>query len=70
MIENFKQACDWLFGLHRFGIKLGLEQTVRLTELCGAAENNLKFIHLAGTNGKGSVCAYLSAALQQAGYRV
>ena len=68
MIENFQQACDWLFGLHRFGIKLGLEQTVRLTELCGAAENNLKFIHLAGTNGKGSTGAMLERALRRSGY--
>ena len=68
MIDNFEQACSWLFGLHRFGIKLGLEQTVRLTELCGAAENNLKFIHLAGTNGKGSTGAMLERALRNNGH--
>lgn len=68
MIENFKQACDWLFGLHRFGIKLGLEQTVRLVELCGAADNKLKFIHLAGTNGKGSTGAMLERSLRYSGY--
>ena len=67
MIENFKQACDWLFGLHRFGIKLGLEQTVRLVELCGAADNKLKFIHLAGTNGKGSTGAMLERSLRYSG---
>ena len=68
MIDNFEQACSWLFGLHRFGIKLGLEQTVRLTELCGAATNELKFIHLAGTNGKGSNGAMLERALRNNGY--
>ena len=68
MIENFEQACNWLFGLHRFGIKLGLEQTVRLTELCGADKNDLKFIHLAGTNGKGSTGAMLERALRCNGY--
>ena len=68
MIENFDQACSWLFGLHRFGIKLGLEQTVRLTELCGAFPNDLKFIHLAGTNGKGSTGAMLERALRCNGF--
>ena len=68
MIENFEQACNWLFGLHRFGIKLGLEQTVRLVELCGAADNKLKFIHLAGTNGKGSTGAMLERSLRYNGF--
>ena len=68
MIENFEPACNWLFGLHRFGIKLGLEQTVRLVELCGAADNKLKFIHLAGTNGKGSTGAMLERSLRYNGF--
>ncbi len=63
MIKNFDNAIEWLTTLHRFGIKLGLEQTRRLCDLCGAPDRALRFIHLAGTNGKGSTGAMLESAL-------
>ena len=54
----------------RFGVHLGLERIQRLLTALGNPQRQVPVIHVAGTNGKGSVCAYLSAALTEAGYRV
>lgn len=54
----------------RFGIHLGLERIQQLLEDLGDPHQQMPVIHVAGTNGKGSVCAYLSAVLAEAGYRV
>lgn len=54
----------------RFGIHLGLERIDQLLHNLGNPHENVPIIHVAGTNGKGSVCAYLSAVLKAAGYRV
>ena len=61
---------NYLYNLERFGIKLGLEAIMELLELLGNPQNKFKSVHIAGTNGKGSVSAYLAAILQEAGYRV
>ena len=55
---------------HRFGVHLGLERIKRLLADLGNPHQSVPVIHVAGTNGKGSVCAYLSAVLTSAGYRV
>lgn len=60
---------DWLLGLQRFGIKLGLEQVLELLAAVGHPHARLRFVHLAGTNGKGSVGALLSAGFTAAGCR-
>lgn len=54
----------------RFGIHLGLEASHRLLEALSNPHRQVPIIHVAGTNGKGSVCAYLSSVLTAAGYRV
>lgn len=54
----------------RFGVHLGLERVQRLLADLGNPQDAVPTIHVAGTNGKGSVCAYLSAILTAAGYRV
>jgi len=54
----------------RFGVHLGLERIQRLLADLGNPHHQVPIIHVAGTNGKGSVCAYLSSVLTQAGYRV
>ena len=51
-----------------FGIKPGLEATVELMNRAGNPDRDLKFIHLAGTNGKGSTGAMLECALRSAGF--
>lgn len=53
-----------------FGIELGLERIERLLEDLGNPQLQIPILHVAGSNGKGSVCAYLSAVLTEAGYRV
>ena len=51
------------------GVRLGLERTQELLERLGSPEKELRFVHIAGTNGKGSTAAMLAAVLQSAGYR-
>lgn len=54
----------------RFGVHLGLERIKKLLANLGNPQQQVPIIHVAGTNGKGSVCAYLSSVLTAAGYRV
>ncbi len=58
-----------LFSLQRFGIKPGLERTKFLLEYLGNPERKFKSIHIAGTNGKGTVASLLASILKEAGYR-
>ena len=61
---NFRDALDWLYGLQVHGIMLGLENIRRLCDALGvdtAGSEKRRFIHVAGTNGKGSVCALIAA---------
>jgi dihydrofolate synthase / folylpolyglutamate synthase len=67
---NYSDAIEFLYGLRRFGFKLGLETTRHLTHNLGHPERSLRFIHVAGTNGKGSTCAVLESLYRAAGYRV
>ncbi len=66
---SYREALAWLFGTQRFGIKLGLENTERLFHSLGVPAPGARIIHVAGTNGKGSVCAMLDAICRAAGYR-
>ena len=59
-----------LYSLQRHGIKLGLEHTYRLLESIGDPHDGLVFIHVAGTNGKGSTCAMISSMLRALGKKV
>lgn len=68
--ERYDEAIDWITGLIPFGIRPGLARMERLLELLGHPHRRLKFIHVAGTNGKGSTCAYLTRVLLTAGYDV
>jgi dihydrofolate synthase/folylpolyglutamate synthase len=60
---------DWLYGLAQFGIKFGLENMRAITAALGRPERAFRSIHVAGTNGKGSVTAMVDAALRAAGVR-
>ena len=64
-----RQFLDWLASLELFGIKLGLDQTRALFRAAGSPERGLKFVHVAGSNGKGSVCAMIESGLRAAGFR-
>ena len=78
---NYREALAWLYATQRFGIKLGLENIERLlAALPGSGDFQIaagglqaaapcKVIHVAGTNGKGSVCAMIEAIARAARYR-
>jgi dihydrofolate synthase/folylpolyglutamate synthase len=66
---NYREALAWLYGLQRFGIKLGLENTRRLLAELQVDLGDCKVIHVAGTNGKGSVCAMIDSILRAQKYR-
>src|SRR2546425_5536553 len=59
-----------LYRLERFGIKLGLDTITELLGHMGNPHRRFKTVHVTGTNGKGSVCAYVASVLRKAGYRV
>ena len=67
---NYAEAIDFLYGLRLFGAKLGLENPRKLAALSGNPQEKLRFIHVAGTNGKGSTCAMLESIYRAAGLRV
>lgn len=66
---SYREALDFLYGLQRFGIKLGLNNIRELLVRLDHPERCCSFVHVAGTNGKGSVCAALARTLQEAGVR-
>ena len=67
---TYAEAIQFLYGLRLFGAKFGLENTFKLAALAGNPQKNLRFIHVAGTNGKGSTCAMLESIYRAAGLRV
>jgi dihydrofolate synthase/folylpolyglutamate synthase len=66
---NYPEALAWLYGLQRFGIKLGLENIRRLITALHVDLGEARVIHVAGTNGKGSVCAMIDSILRAQKYR-
>lgn len=69
-LHSYTEAVEWITGLIPFGIRPGLERIEKLMELLDNPHRRLKFIHVAGTNGKGSTCAYLTSVLMKSGYDV
>jgi dihydrofolate synthase / folylpolyglutamate synthase len=65
----YKEALAWLYGTQRFGIKLGLENIQRLLRELDVPAKGQRIVHVAGTNGKGSVCAMIDAVCRAQGYR-
>ncbi|WEK55350.1 MAG: bifunctional folylpolyglutamate synthase/dihydrofolate synthase [Candidatus Cohnella colombiensis] len=65
-----EEAMAWITGLTPFGIRPGLDRITLMMERFNNPQRRLKFIHVAGTNGKGSVCAYLTQILRQSRYDV
>ncbi|MCJ2556790.1 MAG: bifunctional folylpolyglutamate synthase/dihydrofolate synthase [Candidatus Thermoplasmatota archaeon] len=69
-MTEYDEALRWLFKLQRFGVKLGLDNVRELLSHLGDPHEKFRSVHVAGTNGKGSVCTFLSSALKEAGYKV
>jgi dihydrofolate synthase/folylpolyglutamate synthase len=67
---TYSDAIQYLYGLRWFGTKFGLANTVKLAALASNPQDKLRFIHVAGTNGKGSTCAMLESIYRAAGLRV
>ncbi|MEN6387780.1 MAG: folylpolyglutamate synthase/dihydrofolate synthase family protein [Candidatus Cryosericum sp.] len=70
MQRTYAEALDCVFSLSKFGSKLGLERITRIMTRLGNPERELRFVHVAGTKGKGSVCAFTARMLEEAGYTV
>jgi dihydrofolate synthase/folylpolyglutamate synthase len=70
MISSLDDHLSALYRLRRFGIQLGLTTISRLMQGLGNPQHRYASIHVAGTNGKGSVAAFLSSVLTRAGYKV
>ncbi len=66
---NYEDARKYIDSVAVFGSKLGLENIRNLMRYLGDPQDKLKFIHVAGTNGKGSTVAFINSILIQAGYR-
>ena len=68
-MTRYREALHWLYGLESRGIKLGLDRIAEAAEVRGHPERATRFVHIAGTNGKGSVATMLESVLRAAGYR-
>src|SRR5437879_8843785 len=66
---TYPDAIQFLYDLRLFGLKLGLENSFKLAALAGDPQDKLQFIHVAGTNGKGSTCAMLESVYRAAGLK-
>ena len=66
---NLTEAMEFIHAASWRGSCLGLERITELMARLGDPQRELRFIHVAGTNGKGSVCAMLASVLTRAGYR-
>jgi dihydrofolate synthase/folylpolyglutamate synthase len=67
---NYTQAMAYLEDSNRYGSVLGLDSMKALLDRLGNPQDRLKFVHIAGTNGKGSTAAFIASMLATAGYRV
>lgn len=67
---NYQEALNYINESHKFGIRLGLDNMRNLLELLGNPQDKLNVIHVAGTNGKGSTCSFMTSILKESGYKV
>ena len=67
--ETFQKSLEFLDSLHFQGVKLGLDNTVRMLEKVNNPHTRLKAVHVGGTNGKGSISAMLVSALRKSGLK-
>ncbi len=67
---NYQEALAYINDKDKFGSRLGLDSITKLLDLLGNPQDKLEYIHVAGTNGKGSTSSYLASMLKEEGYRV
>ena len=66
---NYTEALEYIHGVDKFGMILGLDSIRELLRRLGNPQENLNIIHIAGTNGKGSTASFISSVLVESGYR-
>ncbi len=66
---NYENTLEKIHALNKFGSRPGLERIKMLLDMMGNPQDSLRFVHVAGTNGKGSVCQMISSVLRAAGYK-
>ncbi len=69
-MKEYKEAIRYLYSLQKYGIKFGLSCTKNLLKVFGNPHISQNYVHIAGTNGKGSVANFISSILKEAGYKV
>ncbi len=67
---DYTQALNWIHGIQRFGMNPGLERIEVLLDSLGNPHKRLRFLHIGGSNGKGSAAAFAARIMETAGYRV
>jgi len=67
---SYRESVSWLYGLQKLGVKFGLSKTSNLLKAFGNPHRGQRYIHIAGTNGKGSVGALLESVLIKSGLKV
>ena len=66
----YNQAVEYIENIEKFGSSYGLETVALLLQRLGNPEKKLKFVHIAGTNGKGSTSCFITNILIKSGYKV
>ena len=66
---KYEEALEYIHSLEKFGIKPGMERITSLCRVFGDVHNSLRFIHIAGTNGKGSTSTMISECCRESGYK-
>ena len=67
---TYEDSVNYLYGLQKYGIKFGLSKTTNLLGAFGNPHKGQRYIHIAGTNGKGSVAAFIASILKETGLKV
>ena len=66
---NYEEAMDFIEHTNKFGSVLGLDNIRELLDRLGNPQDRLRVVHIAGTNGKGSILAFLAGTFRESGYR-
>ncbi len=69
-MKNYNESVNYLYGLQRHGIKLGLRNPRRLMSILGRPQDSFHSVHIAGTNGKGSTAIMIASILEKNGFKV
>lgn len=69
-LKNYNETVNYLYGLQKHGIKLGLDNPKKLMNILGNPDKSFRSVHIAGTNGKGSTASITASILKENGFKV